>query len=303
MIIIPSELLLNIHNALGEGPVWDEKENALFWIDGLGCRWFRMNAEQDIREYTTPSAIGSLILKTDGGILMGLQDGVYEIDPETGAQTLFSNPEAGIVGNRFNDGKADPAGRYVIGTMSTSNNDGSSEGEPAGALYSIKSDRSWQKLRGGCSISNGMAWNRARDTFYYVDSPTRCVFAYDYDSASGKISNERIVARIPDNEGIPDGMCIDANDNLWVAQWGGWCVSCFDPETGNRIAKVEVPVKHVTCCAFGGEDLETLYITTSTNDVVGREWLKQPLAGGLFTAKPGVKGVASFRFGQKEAKA
>lgn len=301
MKIIPSELLLNIHNALGEGPVWDEKAKELYWIDGLGCRWFRMDADRNIREFTTPSAIGSLILKEEGGMLMGLQDGIYETDPETGAQTLFANPEADIEGNRFNDGKADPAGRYVIGSMSTANNDGSSDDEPAGSLYSIEADGSWQKLRGGCSISNGMAWNKALDTFFYVDSPTCCVFAYDYDKATGKISNERVAARIPEGEGIPDGMCIDAEDNLWVAQWGGWCVSCFDSKTGERIAKVEVPVKHVTCCAFGGEDLETLYITTSTNAVAGKEWLNQPLAGGLFTAKPGVKGTCSFRFGKKEA--
>lgn len=299
MKIISSELLLNIHNALGEGPVWDEQAKELYWIDGLGCRWFRMDENKNIREFTTPSAIGSLILKKDGGMLMGLQDGIYETDPETGKQTLYANPEVEIEGNRFNDGKVDPAGCYVIGSMSTANNDGSSDGEPAGSLYSIAADGSWQKLRGGCSISNGMAWNRAQDTFFYVDSPTGCVFAYDYDQATGKISNERVAARIPEDEGIPDGMCIDADDNLWVAQWGGWCVSCFDSKTGERIAKVEVPVKHVTCCAFGGENLETLYITTSTNDVSGKEWLNQPLAGGLFMAKPGVKGTASFRFGKE----
>lgn len=165
---IPCEVLVNLHNQLGEGPVWDEREHALYWIDGLGCRWFKMK-DGEIRDFPTSSPLGSIVLRTDGGLMAGLRDGVYQIDPETGGQRLFVNPETDITGNRFNDGKIDPAGRYVIGTMSEASNDGSSAGEPAGSLYSIDVDGGWKKLRGGVSISNGLAWNSKGNTLYYID--------------------------------------------------------------------------------------------------------------------------------------
>jgi len=290
-------LLVNLHNALGEGPVWDERTGVLYWLDGLGCKWFRRARDGSIRQFTTPSPIGSMALQGDGlRAIVGLRDGVYILDLATGALSPYVNPEAGLSGNRFNDGKADPAGRYLIGTMSESANDGATRGSRAGALYSIERDGAFRKLRGDVGISNGLAWNSARNMLYYVDSAAGCVFGYNYDVKSGNIAGERICVRIPEDEGIPDGMAIDVDDHLWIAQWGGWCVSCYDPATGERLARIDVPVKHVTCCAFGGEHMNELFITTSTNGVEGVEWLRQPLAGSLFVADPGVKGTVSFRY-------
>lgn len=292
------EVAVNLRNRLGEGPVWDDDEGALYWIDGLGCRWFRMK-DGEITQHETASPLGSLVLTSAGEIFAALRDGIYHIDRVTGAQTLLTNPEAGKAGNRFNDGKADPRGRYVVGSMSEANNNGSDNGEPAGALYSILRDGSWKRLRSDVSISNGLAWNRSGDTLYYIDSPTGCVMAYDYDLSAGEISGGRICARVPEAEGIPDGMTIDADGMLWVAQWGGWCVSRFDPRTGERIGRVDVPVKHVTCCCFGGARMDELYITTSTNGVEGDEWRRQPLAGALFVAHTGCRGLPAFRFAEE----
>ncbi|MGI6689444.1 MAG: SMP-30/gluconolactonase/LRE family protein [Christensenellales bacterium] len=299
MVKITCKPILNLHHNLGECPVWDEREEALYWIDGLGCRWF-CKKDEKILEHETQSPIGSMVLTVEGGIIAALQDGIYKIDPHTGAQTLFANPEVGQKNNRFNDGKADPVGRYVVGTMSEAFNAGEADGKPTGSLYSLEPDGKYQKLLGGISISNGLAWNSKKDTLYYVNSPTRTVMAYDYDLATGGIRNGRICIRIPEGEGIPDGMTIDEENRLWIAQWGGWCVSRFDPETGERLAQIDVPVEHVTCCAFGGRDMDQLFITTSTTGVVGCEWLRQPLAGAIFVARPGVRGLPAWRFGEEE---
>ncbi len=297
MVSYSCEVLVDLHNSLGEGPVWDERKQCLYWLDGLGCKWFRRCETGGIAQFDTISPIGSMVLSERGDIVAGLRDGVYRIDPASGNAELFVNPEQGVAGNRFNDGKADTAGRYVVGTMSEANNDGSGQAAATGSLYSIAPDGTWRKIRGNVGISNGMAWNSAGDCFYYIDSPTGCVFSYAYSAETGQVTDERICVRIPGNEGIPDGMAIDEEDKLWIAHWGGWRVSRYDPETGGLLACVQVPVKHVTCCAFGGRDMDELYITTSTNGVSGLEWLKQPHAGALFVAKPGVHGRASYRFG------
>lgn len=297
MTIYSCDMLVQLHNDLGEGPVWDNQGQSLYWIDGLGCKWFRLDADGKISQFETQSPIGSMVLSKCGDIIAALREGIYRINPKTGASVFLVNPEEGISGNRFNDGKADISGRYVVGTMSEANNDGSGNAKSSGSLYSIKPDGTWNKLRGNIGISNGMAWNKTGDRFYYIDSVTGCVYSYSYNAQTGLINDERICVRIPPDEGIPDGMTIDEDGKLWIAQWGGWCVSRYDPINGELLGKVQVPVKHVTCCTFGGKAMDKLYITTSTNGVSGIQWLKQPLAGALFVASPGIRGCAPFLFG------
>lgn len=297
MVSYSCEVLVSLHNSLGEGPIWDERKRCLYWLDGLGCKWFRRCETGGIAQFDTVSPIGSMVLSERGDIVAALRDGVYRIDPASGNAEPFVNPEQGVVGNRFNDGKADAAGRFVVGTMSEASNDGSSQSAATGSLYSIMPDGEWRKIRENVGISNGMAWNSAGDRFYYIDSPTGCVFSYAYSADTGLITDENVCIRIPKSEGIPDGMTIDQEEKLWIAHWGGWRVSRYDPKTGRLLAKVHVPVKHVTSCTFGGKDMDELYITTSTNGVSGLEWLRQPHAGALFVVKPGIRGQALHRFG------
>ena len=293
------ELAVNLKNLLGEGPVWDDRENALFWIDGLGQRWFRRDADGCVAAHETPSPIGSLVLaQSSGAAYMALQDGIYGLDTRSGALSFVCNPEAGVIGNRFNDGKCDPAGRYVVGSMSVDSNDGSAA-LPAGALYSVEPGGRWRTLKTGVGISNGMAWSSSGGLFYYIDSLAGCVLEHGYCAATGAIAGGRECVRIPNGEGIPDGMCIDEEGMLWVAQWGGWRVSRWNPQTGERISCINVPASHVTCCAFGGSGLDELYITTSTVGVQGDELERQPLAGALFVARPGVRGTRAFRMGER----
>jgi sugar lactone lactonase YvrE len=171
---------------------------------------------------------------------------------------------------------------------------GVSEAPGLGSLYRV--DAAWRidRLLDRVSISNGLAWSGDARTMYYIDSPTRRVDAFDFDVANGAIANRRTVIEVDD--GYPDGMCIDRQDNLWVAFWGGWGVGCFDPRSGKRIARVKVPVEAVTSCCFGGPNWDELYITTASRDLdeVGRAC--QPLAGSVFRAKPGASGWPTVMF-------
>lgn len=290
-------LVSELRCQLGEGPVWDERENTLYWLDSFSKLWLRMKPDGKMSRFSAPSCVGTLALRRDGGLVLGLEDGIYLSESENQSLRLLSNPEQGIIGNRFNDGKPGPCGRLYIGTMSTANNDGSGNAAASGALYMVSTDGRWQKLLSGVGISNGMAWNREQNTFYYADSPTRCVFAFDYDKKSGLLANRRVAVKLPEGDGIPDGLTIDGNDHLWIAQWGGWCVSHYDPTTGKLLGKISVPAEHVTSCCFGGKDLDTLFITTAATGLDAQQLKKQPQAGMLFAAKPGVHGLPPYRFG------
>lgn len=141
------------------------------------------------------------------------------------------------------------------------------------------------------AISNGIVWTSDRSTMYYIDSPTRRVDAFDYHPDTGEISNRRTAFEIPDGLGYPDGMSIDAEDRLWVALWNGWSVVRFDPQNGKLLDRIELPVANVTACAFGGPELNELYITTARKGTSDEELEKQPHAGGLFRVKVDVRGT------------
>ena len=144
------------------------------------------------------------------------------------------------------------------------------------------------------TISNGIVWTADKKTMYYNDTPTLTVQAFDYDDKTGTISKGRVAVRIPKGTGAPDGMTIDAEGKLWVALWGGNCVARFDPVTGELMQKIMVPAPNVSSCAFGGKNLETLYITTARAWVSPEKLKEFPLSGGLFAVKPGVRGVPAF---------
>ena len=141
------------------------------------------------------------------------------------------------------------------------------------------------------SISNGIVWTKDKKTMYYNDTPTNTIQGFDYDDKTGNITNRRVVVTIQPGTGSPDGMTIDAEDNLWVALWGGYCVAKFNPRTGELLQKIKVPAPNVSSCAFGGKNLETLYITTARQGMNDDRLKEFPLSGGLFSVKPGVHGV------------
>lgn len=302
---ITAELVCDAQAQLGEGPVWDSRDSCLYWVDILSHRVHSYNPGEpgtgtDSSVQLAPY-VSSIVPRRSGGFAITLQDGFYGYDPDpaggglaaglTAGLTRLAEVEAALPGNRFNDGKCDPAGRYLAGTMSLTDEPGH------GALYSLDAAHDVATLVPDVSISNGLAWSGDGATMYFIDTPTQRVFAFDYDAASGAVANRRVVVEIPEDEGSPDGMTIDAEGMLWIAHWGGWQVSRWDPATGEKLLSVPVPASQVTSCAFGGERLDRLYITTARIGLGEAELAAQPHAGGLFCAAVGVRGLPANMFG------
>jgi sugar lactone lactonase YvrE len=268
---------------LGEGPVWHAEQ--LWWVDIERGEIHALDpAGGGARRWTLPHRVGFVVPRDGGGFVIGTERGLAVWDHEEGGLTWIANPEQDKPGNRFNDAKCDPRGRLWAGTMAMD------ESAEQGALYRADA-RGVKRMLERVSISNGLAWSPDGATMYYVDSPTRRVDAFDY--RDGEISNRRTVITLDD--GFPDGMCADADGNLWVALWGGWGVACHDPCTGGRIAKIALPVEAVTSCCFGEGD--ALFITTASRDLDAAGRGRQPLAGGVFRAHVGVGGMPVALFG------
>jgi sugar lactone lactonase YvrE len=285
------QLVLDTKSTLGEGALWNNRTGELMWVNIKGEILNFYNPQTgNNKEMFTGQMVGTVVPAESGIVLVALQNGIYSFDPETGSKTLLADPEADKPDNRFNDGKCDPSGRFWAGTMSTVG------GGKVGALYRFDPDSSIHLVIDQVSISNGIVWSADKTKMYYIDTPTMKVMGYDYDDATGEISNPKVAVEIPRGIGAPDGMTIDADGNLWVALWGGSAVGCFNPETGELIRKIEVPAKNVTSCAFGDDDLGTLYITTARESTSEEDLEKYPHAGGVFKVRPGVYGVEAFFF-------
>ncbi|MCE4567064.1 SMP-30/gluconolactonase/LRE family protein [Maribellus sp. CM-23] len=285
------ELVIDSKSELGEGAIWNYRTGELMWVNIKGKILNFYNPVSGLnKEMLTGQMVGTVVPSESGQVLVALQNGIYSLDPETGTKKLLADPEADKPDNRFNDGKCDPAGRLWAGTMSLVG------AKQAGALYRFDPDTSVHKMVDGVGTSNGIVWSADKTKMYYIDTPTRQVMGYDYDNETGAISHPKVAVEIPEGAGYPDGMTIDEEDNLWVALWGGSAVACFNPENGDLIRKIEVPAKNVTSCAFGGNDLGTLYITTARESTSEEDLQKFPHAGGVFKIRPGVKGVKAFFF-------
>ena len=285
------ELVLDTKSDLGEGAIWNYKTGELIWVDITGkILNFYTPKLKNNKEMLTGQMIGTVVPAESGKMMVALENGFYQLDPETGAKKLIANPEEDIPGNRFNDGKCDPAGRFWAGTMSTTGK------RQAGALYRLDADGSVHKMIDNVGTSNGIVWSPDYTKMYYIDTPTRKVMAWDYNNETGEISNPKTAVEVSEEMGYPDGMTIDADGNVWIALWSGSAVGCWNPETGELLRTIDVPAKNVTSVAFGDDDLGTLYITTARTGTSEEELEKFPLAGGVFKTRPGVKGVEAFFF-------
>ncbi len=286
------ELEYEIKAKLGEGALWNYKTSELYWIDIEEKKFFVYNPKtKQNTAYSMPSKIGTVVPHTKEEVVVALEDGIYKLNLESKALTLFSNIESQLTENRFNDGKCDPAGNFWVGSMHLE------QTKQAASLYKIAKNGEAEKMLDSITISNGIVWTKDSKTMYYIDTPTSKIKAYDYNIKDGSISNERVAVEVSESIGYPDGMAIDNEDMLWVGLWNGNGVGRFNPKTGKLISKVEVPAHNVTSCAFGGENFETLYITTARVDMTELELKEKPLSGSIFRVKTGVKGVKSTFFG------
>jgi sugar lactone lactonase YvrE len=285
------EVLVNRGCVLAEGPVWDDREGCLYWVDITPGVLHRTDPTSgETTAYSVGAPLGAACLRSQGGLLLAMSTGFAYFDPGNGAPRPIIDPEAGNDLNRFNDGKCDPAGRFWAGTMAFS------EAEGAGSLYCLTPDLKVSKKLSGVTISNGLAWTKDHRTMYYIDTIPLKVYAFDYDEGTGEISNQRVAITIKAEQGYPDGMTIDVEDKLWIAHYGGSCVRRWDPLTGAILETIPLPVSQVTCPTFGGPNLDTLYITTAAQNLTGEALAREPLAGALFNVKVGVPGFPAFRF-------
>jgi sugar lactone lactonase YvrE len=265
--------------------VWDALTQALYWIDILNKRIY---ANGDVL-LALDETIGCLATRKSGGLIFTKRFSFWTLGLNPVRTAFLSALTDEPADNRFNDGKCDPRGRFIAGTMDMG------EKDPNGSLYSFDG-KSVTKLMGDVTISNGMAWSPDYKIFYYIDTPTREVKAFDYDLETGAIANPRVVVQIPDGFGWPDGMTSDMQGNLWVAMWGGAQVTKWNPATGQLLERIPVPAKNVSSCVFGGKNMNELYLT-SARVGLEEETLKQyPLTGGVFRLETKVEGMPSFQF-------
>lgn len=276
---------------LGEGPLWCDRDDTLYWVDIIDgvVHAFEPTSEKT-RSFPVNQYVSTVVPRRTGGLILALQHGIAAFDTKTGIVELIVNRIHGAATHRFNDGKCDPAGRMWVGTISL---DDTAE---TSALYRIDANHGVNCMCTGVTNSNGVVWSLDQTMMYYIDTPTRQVSAFDYDVTSGDILNRRVAITIPAEMGYPDGMAIDAEGNLWIALWGGSCVSQWDPIRGKLLGTITLPTSHVTSCAFGGSELRDLYITTARFGLDDATLRKQPLAGALFRVETEVPGVPAYEF-------
>jgi len=296
MISAP-ELILDARADLGEGPAWGSHTGSLYWVDIHAGRLHTFNPEDgsdrlvEVDEY-----LGCAAPRGTGGLVIGLRSGFATIDfaPAAGEPLklrAFLNPEPDLPGNRFNNGKCDPAGRFLAGSMDDA------EIEPSGSLYSLSPNGQVKTLLTGTCIANGLAWSPDYLTFYFINTPNRTVMAYDYDLATGAIANPRLVISVPPALGWPDGMTSDTQGQLWVAIWGGAKLTRWNPASGQLLEEIPFPELNVSSCAFGGPHLTDLYVTNAPKEMHAEQLAKYPLSGGLFRIRTDIEGLPTFSFG------
>jgi len=275
------------NDTLGEGPVWNPDEEALYWVDIMSKRLQRWHPESETYTWwTLPSEIGSYALREKGGAIVALKDGFHFLDLDSGELSAVHDPEADLDGNRFNDGKCDRQGRFWAGTMGSGD-------APTGAFYRLDAGLECQTIRTGVGVSNGLGWSPDNTTMYYTDSSLQTIFAFDYDADMGTLSGERIFAEVKD--GFPDGLTVDSEGHIWSATWDGWRINRFAPD-GTLVAEIEMPVQRPTSCMFGGKNLDELFITSASVGLSDEEKSKQPEAGHVFKLQTDIKGLPESKF-------
>ncbi len=279
---IEPELVVDCQCALGEGPLWHPFERCLYWTDITGERVLRYDPASDAHEVCYEGAtVGGFTIQADGALLLFMARGAVKRWWDGELTTVIEGiPDE--QGSRFNDVIADPAGRAFCGTMPV--------GDRPGRLYRLDPDGALSLVLDDAGISNGMGFAPDRRQFFHTDSIKRSITRFDYDEAIGALSEPRLFARVPEGDGLPDGMTVDAEGFIWSARWEGGCVVRYDLG-GGEVLRVPFPARRVTSVIFGGEDYTDLYVTTAGGD---DRATYGPGAGALFRLRPGVRGLPEF---------
>jgi len=280
-------LLLDCRNAHGEGVFWSAAYGLLYWTDINGQHvWTFDPVSRASRSYPTPGRVCCFATRTNHApteIVAAFADGFAFLDLATGERVPISEFEPEKPTTRLNDGRTDPQGRFIAGGMDEKNL------APISSVWRLDADLNLTRLFGGVACANSTCFSPDGRTMYFADSPTREIAAFDYDPETGELGAKKIIATL--DAGVPDGSCVDAEGHIWNAVWEGYRVERRAPD-GRLDRTIEVPVKKPTCCAFGGSDLATLYITSSRLAETDEDLAREPEAGGLFSARPGIRGIA-----------
>lgn len=288
------DILVDVKTELGEGPLWDAELQRLFWIDSKCGKVFRSTAAgTELRAWDTPGLIGSMAIRADGsGAILALESGLHTLDFATGDTELIVDPEPDLTQNRLNDGKVDARGRFVFGSMNK-NEDGRTA-----SLYSLSPDFSLRTLDSDLIVSNGPCWSPDGSTFYFSDTWSGEIWAYDYDLDTGEVRNRRTFGKVDTSRGGgADGSTVDAEGYLWNALvYDGKLVRYAPDGTVDRV--IDMPVKKVTSVNFGGANLDTLYVTSMSKPPLPRFPDDPVQRGSVFAVTGlGVQGVPEHRFG------
>ena len=283
------ESVVPLAAGLGESPVWDAEQQVLYWVDVRGNTLNRYDAGSGVnRVVPTAESAHAIALTRRRRLLAVLDETIAYLDPETGAIEPLVRLVSGVDDN-LNDGQCDRAGRLWVGAKARD------WVKPIGGLWRVDADGSKHQQDAGMQLSNGMGWSPDNRTMYFIDSAPRVIYAYDFDFAQGTVRNRRVLVRIAEEHGLPDGMTVDAEGFLWVAQWNGGRVVRYDPD-GRTERVLMAPVRRVTSVAFGGADLGTLYVTSGTMRMSPEELAREPQAGNVFRIRTEFRGLPEPRF-------
>jgi L-arabinonolactonase len=282
-------LALDAKNIHGEGPVWSAAERRLYWTDIESRALWRLDPDTGRAEsFRMPEKVCSIAFRESGGLLIAFESGISFYDLASRSERRIADIEPELPTTRLNDGRCDRQGRFIIGGFDSSEKGLSS-------AYRLDPDLSLHVLFGGLSSANSTCFSLDGRTLYYANTPEAAIWAFDYDPASGTPSRRRVFCDFRGQPGLPDGSVIDSEGCLWNAQWNGGRVVRYRPD-GSVDRVIEVPCPNPTSLAFGGRNLDTLYITTSRLTLSEAEVRRWPLSGALLSLTPGVTGLPESPF-------
>jgi len=282
------ECIWTLAAKLGEGALWSARERAVWFVDIKGRQIHRYDeTTRTRRSWPAPEDVGFIVAARGGRFICGLKSGLYEFDPADGKFQLLTLVDSHRPRNRLNDAHVDAAGRLWFGTMDDD------EAKPNGALYRFDAT-GLHRCDDDYVITNGPATSPDGRTLYHIDTLKREIYAFDL-AADGSLSKRRVFARVAETDGHPDGPVVDATGCVWVGLFGGWGVNRYSP-SGELQGKPSLPVANCTKAAFGGADLQTLYVTTAWKELSADQRTQQPLAGGLFAVRVDTPGLPTNEF-------
>ena len=290
MTSVPARCVVDCKNVLGEGAVWCPRDELLWWIDISSPSLWRFAPRSGaVDHWPLPKPPGCFALREDGGFLIAFRNGFATL-AELGDELRWLDlPGLKLGDERFNDGKVDRAGRLWTGTLDRK------LAAAIGQLYRVEPGFRVTAMDRGFTISNGIGWSPDDRTLYFTDTPSRRIYSYDFDAATGEVANRRVFVAVDSGHGGPDGMTVDAEGFVWSAQFDRWAVHRYTPD-GRLDRAIRMPVQRPTTCMFGGPDFATLYVTSARMDLAGDLLAAQPHAGGVFALDVGVRGLPEPRF-------